>query len=154
MQRSGRRTSIGIRLAGVLVLPALVLTSCSDDDGEEADTADTTSSAPGASDPETGNTTTSAAGTDGSTTTAAAGGDAVAIADYAFSPTPLTVAAGTTVTWTNADDFDHTTTADDGAWDSGPLSTGDPFEHTFEEPGTFAYHCDIHNFMQAEIVVE
>ena len=93
-----------------------------------------------------------AAGTPGAAD--AGGGAAVEIADFAFSPEELTVDAGTAVTWTNADGPPHTATADDGSFDSGRLEPGDSYSETFDEPGTYAYHCEIHPRMTGTIVVE
>ena len=79
----------------------------------------------------------------------------VTIFDFAFDPADVTVSAGTTVTWTNAEDgIAHTTTSDDDVWASGTLNSGDTFSHTFDEPGTFTYLCTIHPFMKASITVE
>jgi plastocyanin len=83
----------------------------------------------------------------------AAANAAVEIADFAFSPESLEVEAGTTVTWINNDSAPHTVTSDDGAFDSGTLETGDTFSFTFDEAGTFAYHCDIHPRMTATVEV-
>jgi plastocyanin len=80
-------------------------------------------------------------------------GSSVTIADFAFAPPELTVAAGTTVTWTNEDWAPHTATAEDGSFDSGRLDQGDSFEQTFDEPGTFAYHCSFHPGMVGSVVV-
>jgi|GEM_PF-1194576 len=78
----------------------------------------------------------------------------VTIQNFAFSPTTLTVPVGTTVTWTNADSTEHTVTSNTGAWaDSGPIEPSHTFSHTFTKPGTFAYHCEIHPFMTAKIIV-
>jgi plastocyanin len=85
--------------------------------------------------------------------TAAAGGDAVAITDFNYDPDELEVAAGTTVTFTNEDGFAHTVTAKDKSFDSGNLDEGATFEHTFEEPGTYAYLCAIHNSMTGSVTV-
>lgn len=68
----------------------------------------------------------------------------VAIVDSAFEPVELTVAAGTTVVWNQEGSAPHTVTADDGAFDSGTLNTGDTFEFTFEEPGEYPYYCTFH----------
>jgi plastocyanin len=85
----------------------------------------------------------------------AAGGDAsVTIQDFAFGPPSLSVAAGTTVTWTNADGAAHTATADDGSFDSGPLAQGQTFSHTFDTAGTFTYICTIHPTMKGTITVQ
>jgi plastocyanin len=78
----------------------------------------------------------------------------VQIADSAFSPATLTISAGDTVTWRNADDRPHTVTSNDGAFDSGNLDEGQGFSFTFTEPGTYTYLCEYHSEMQATIVVE
>ncbi|MGH2542617.1 MAG: cytochrome P460 family protein [Ardenticatenaceae bacterium] len=68
----------------------------------------------------------------------------VLIDSMSFSPRTLTVKVGTTVTWTNHDVVPHTTTSNDGVWDSGALQPGDEFSFTFNEPGTFNYFCSMH----------
>ena len=90
-------------------------------------------------------------------TTESAGGEEqrVEIADMAFAPETLTVAAGTTVTWVSADpSLPHTATSEDEVWFSGTLNEGDEFPFTFDEPGTFAYFCEVHPTMTGTIVVE
>ena len=77
----------------------------------------------------------------------------VSIQDFSFNPGQITVAPGTTVTWTNGGPSPHTTTADDGTWDSGTLQQGEDFSFTFDEPGTYTYHCSIHPDMTASIKV-
>ena len=81
------------------------------------------------------------------------GGTAVTISNFAFQPDSLQIAAGTTVTWTNADSTAHTVTSDSGAFDSGQLAPGATFNQMFMTPGTYTYHCQIHPFMTATIVV-
>ena len=78
---------------------------------------------------------------------------AVTIANFAFDPAELSVAAGTTVTWTNDDTAPHTVTEDDGLFDSGRLDQGASFSQTFDDPGTYAYHCDFHPSMKGTVVV-
>jgi plastocyanin len=80
----------------------------------------------------------------------------VAIQDFTFSPSTVTLKVGTTVRWTNNGPSAHTTTSDAGAWNSGTLSppsggggygggsAGATFDFTFMQPGTFGYHCSIH----------
>jgi len=58
------------------------------------------------------------------------------------------------VTWRNTDAIAHTTTSDTGLWDSGALSTGNTFQHTFPTAGTFTYHCTFHGFMTATVTVQ
>lgn len=77
----------------------------------------------------------------------------VSVIDFAFEPATLSVPAGTTVTWRNDGARPHTITADDGAFDSGRLDPGEAFSFTFDQAGTFAYHCGFHPDMQATIVV-
>ncbi len=83
-------------------------------------------------------------------------GNTVAIQDFAFSPSTLTVKKGTIVTWTNKDSAAHTVTGDDvstSGLDSTLLNSGDTFQHTFDKTGTFPYHCTRHSSMTATIVV-
>jgi len=89
----------------------------------------------------------------GSPGTARAQDSSVDIVDFAFNPSSITVEAGSTVTWTNSGNAPHTVTADDGAFDSGELANGETFSFTFDEPGTYSYHCDIHPDMVAEVIV-
>jgi hypothetical protein len=77
----------------------------------------------------------------------------VAIQNLAFTPAALTVEVGTIVRWVNRDTPPHTTTSDTGVWDSSILRPGQSFAFTFEQAGTFAYHCDIHPTMKATITV-
>jgi plastocyanin len=82
--------------------------------------------------------------------------DTVAIQNFSFSPTAITVKVGTKVTWTNKDSTSHTVTADSGAadaFDSGTLATGQSFSHTFSKAGTFAYHCTFHSDMHGTVEV-
>jgi plastocyanin len=84
---------------------------------------------------------------------AGSGERSVVIEDFAFSPDPLRIEAGTTVTFSNRDDFDHTATAEDGSFDSRTLAKDAAFEHTFDAPGTYPYLCSIHNSMTGSVVV-
>ncbi len=89
----------------------------------------------------------------GPAASAAAAGSAVAIKDFSFQPASISVAVGSTVTWTNNDTTGHTVTADDGSFDSGTVAPGASFGHTFDTAGTFTYHCNIHPSMTATITV-
>jgi plastocyanin len=84
----------------------------------------------------------------------AADAPAVRIANDSFQPASLTVVAGQTVTFTNADDDAHTVTAADGAFDSKGLDTGGVWRHAFAKPGTYRYFCELHPFMKGTIVVK
>ena len=77
----------------------------------------------------------------------------VSIQDFFFEPDQLTVAPGTTVTWVNDGEQPHTSTADDGMWDSGTLQPGESFSFTFDDPGDYSYFCEIHPDMTASVKV-
>jgi plastocyanin len=79
---------------------------------------------------------------------------AVSIENMSFVPSDLTVAVGTTVTWTNNEAVTHTVASDTGAFDSKNMSKGSNFSHTFSEKGTFSYHCAIHPGMKGTITVQ
>ena len=75
------------------------------------------------------------------------------IQNFAFTPNTITLPVGTTVIWTNKDSVPHTVTSNGGAFGSGTLSQGQTFQFTFNTVGTFDYHCAIHPFMTAKVVV-
>ena len=77
----------------------------------------------------------------------------VTMVEFAFEPSVLTVPAGTEVMFSNADSVPHTATADDGSFDV-ELSASNELSTTFDEAGSFPYHCSIHPGMTAQIVVE
>jgi plastocyanin len=85
------------------------------------------------------------------------GSTLVVIRDFSFQPAEIRIRAGGTVTWINCDDPGqpaHTSTADQGAWNSPSLNPGDVFSSAFAQAGTFAYHCEPHPFMIATVIVE
>jgi len=78
----------------------------------------------------------------------------VVVKDFKFMPTPLTVKAGSTVTWTNQDDDVHTVVSDTGAFKSGAMDTNDSYSFKFDEPGTYHFTCSLHPRMVGTIVVQ
>ncbi|TBW36802.1 amicyanin [Siculibacillus lacustris] len=72
---------------------------------------------------------------------------AVRIDNFTFTPTDITVTAGTTVTWTNGDDIPHTVVASDRSFRSPVLDTDEGFSFTFTAIGTFEYFCSLHPHM-------
>ncbi len=78
----------------------------------------------------------------------------VVIEGFKFSPTPLVVKAGTTITVVNKDTADHTLTAVDGSFDTGTLKKGATGTITAGEPGEIAYRCTIHDYMKGVIRIE
>lgn len=93
----------------------------------------------------------------GSTTNMSGGSTSgITIANFTYSPKVDTVKVGTTVTWTNNDALSHTTTSDQGLWDSKALTgpsgggsygggtSGQSFSYMFSQTGSYSYHCTIH----------
>jgi plastocyanin len=76
----------------------------------------------------------------------------VAIKDFSFGPSTITIHAGDTVTWVNQGPSSHTATAG-GSFDTGTLSSGQSASHLFTSAGTFNYICSIHPFMHGAVVV-
>ena len=71
------------------------------------------------------------------------GGSTVTITNNQFTPSTISVAAGTTITWQwNSGGVDHNVTFADGPT-SGTKSSGS-YARTFDTPGTYPYVCTIH----------
>jgi len=89
------------------------------------------------------------------TTTATSGTSSatITIHSFTFGPAVLKVKAGTVVTVKNTDDTDHTVTAIDGSFDTGPIHGGKSATFTVSKAGTVKYHCNIHNYMNGSIQV-
>ena len=83
-----------------------------------------------------------------------ANGPRILIKDFMFQPTTLTVAAGSVVIWSNADDEPHTVTSDSGLFRSGAMDTNESFSYKFDKPGTYRFVCSIHPKMIGTIVVK
>ena len=78
----------------------------------------------------------------------------VNIQGMAFTPSILTVPAGTTVKWTTKDTVNPTLTSDTNAFDSGNIAPNKTFKLMFMTPRTYNYHCSIHPTMTAKVVVK
>jgi plastocyanin len=70
---------------------------------------------------------------------------------FAFSPRTLTIPPGTLVIWRNETQVQHTVTG--GPLNSGFINPGATFSFRFTSAGTINYHCTIHPFMTATIIV-
>jgi plastocyanin len=88
----------------------------------------------------------------------------VVLKNISYQPSSVTIAVGDTVTWTHMDgSTPHSVTADHGEFDSSPsctsgttgacMTNGATFSHTFNQQGTFSYHCRIHSFMTGTVTV-
>jgi plastocyanin len=126
------RRSRTTTFASALFALTLVLAACSSDGGE--------SSAP----------------TDNGGGGGTSGGETVSMANTQFTPSSLTIQAGTTVTFT--DTSGHTVTqGTDGVADDDPIvdeQGGEDIEVTFDEPGTYNITCKVHPTMNMTITVE
>jgi plastocyanin len=81
----------------------------------------------------------------------------------AYSPNPIQVSVGTTVTWTNNDSQPHTVTSGsngqpDNKFNSSPnftplLNPGQTFSFTFTEEGEYPYFCLLHPNMVGTVNV-
>jgi plastocyanin len=73
---------------------------------------------------------------------------------YRFDPAVITIASGSTVTWTNEDDFPHNVHLLDGSEVVKDLPIGGSASIDFADPGTVYYECSIHpQQMHGKIVV-
>jgi 3',5'-cyclic-AMP phosphodiesterase len=78
----------------------------------------------------------------------------IGIDNFSFTPTPLTVAAGTKVTWINNDDVPHLIASTDQKFKSSPvLDTDQRFSISLTKRGTYRYFCALHPKMQGTLVV-
>ncbi|MGZ4860700.1 MAG: cupredoxin domain-containing protein [Candidatus Angelobacter sp.] len=78
----------------------------------------------------------------------------VKIDNFTFSPGTITVAAGSTVRWTNHDDIPHNVVSADKSFKSKAMDTDENFSFTFTKPGTYSYFCSIHPKMTGKVVVQ
>lgn len=73
---------------------------------------------------------------------------------YKFEPAVITVPDGTTVTWTNNDNFSHNVRLLDDGGEMLDLPPGESVSFTFSGPGEHRYDCSFHpNDMSGVVVV-
>ena len=65
-----------------------------------------------------------------------------------FDPETLAVSVGDTVTWTNHDIVPHTSTAADGAWNSGTIAPESSWTTVVASTGGQPYVCGFHPTMK------
>jgi amicyanin len=80
----------------------------------------------------------------------------VAMENYAYSQSALTIQVGDTVTWTNHDQAPHdvVTTSGPASLRSPMLAQGESWSFTFTVPGTYSYYCSVHPDMRAQVIVQ
>jgi plastocyanin len=136
MHRS-RNRSRPIPILGLVAVAVLVLAACGGGGAASA-------------------TPTEAGDGGGAASEPAAGGETVSLAGGRFSPSELTIPAGTTVTFTDTSGHTVTEGSDGTAVDSPIIDEqgGEDIEFTFDEPGTVQITCTIHPSMNLTITVE
>ena len=73
---------------------------------------------------------------------------------YVFQPAAIEVARGSTVTWTNHDNFTHSVLVQ-GQSDVHMIKPGETAQISFDQPGTYSYVCTLHTQnMHGTIVVD
>jgi len=77
----------------------------------------------------------------------------VTLGNFTMSPKTVTVAVGTSVRWTNADDIPHTVVSEDRTFKSNVMDTDEHFTFTFSKAGTYKYFCSIHPHMTGTVIV-
>lgn len=75
----------------------------------------------------------------------------VTMKNLQFLPAVVQIKAGETVTWTNADDRDHTVAG--AGIKSGNIKPGRTFSHTFAKAGNYPYGCTYHPRMRGTVQV-
>jgi plastocyanin len=78
----------------------------------------------------------------------------VEIENFAFVPQTVNISVGDSVEWRNRDDVQHTSTSNDGLWNSGLLARDQRFSFAFTVPGTYNYHCSPHPTMTGSVIVQ
>ena len=143
------RRNLPLPLLTLLAILSVILAACANGGGaaSEAASSEAAESEPAASE--------SMAASDGG----GGEGDTVVISGFSFGE-DITVAAGTTVTFQNDDDAEHSVTeGTDGAPAEGArfdedVEGGESVEITFDEAGEYAITCRYHPDMNFTVTVE
>ncbi|MGB3772192.1 MAG: plastocyanin/azurin family copper-binding protein [Rhodococcus sp. (in: high G+C Gram-positive bacteria)] len=79
----------------------------------------------------------------------------VTVENMAYNPESVTIKKGDTVEWVFADNgLPHDVVEDDTEMFKSELLSEGTFSYTFDEVGTFTYHCTPHPMMVGTVVVE
>lgn len=90
---------------------------------------------------------------------APAEGATVVIDKMKYQTPEITIKAGDTVTWVNAEAMPHNVAfkagvVDEAKLDGAMLKKDQSYTIRFNEAGTYDYHCTPHPFMKAKVIVE
>lgn len=73
---------------------------------------------------------------------------------YRFAPADIVVSLGTTVTWTNNDNFTHSVRFLEGSDEPLMMKPGEQVTNVFDAAGLFRYDCSLHpNDMSGTVLV-
>lgn len=70
-----------------------------------------------------------------------------------YQPNPASVSSGARITWVNKDSAPHTATAVDNSFDTGIIQPGSSGSAIITGKAIIAYHCTIHPWMKASLIV-
>ncbi|MEA2246047.1 MAG: hypothetical protein QOH46_576 [Solirubrobacteraceae bacterium] len=87
-------------------------------------------------------------------TRAAGSATGVRIDGFAFAPRTISVKAGQSVTWRNADAAEHTVTETPGGFSSKSMGRGDGYTRRFTKAGRYSYLCALHPGMKGMVDVK
>ena len=85
------------------------------------------------------------------TTAPTVGAGTVIIQNFSYQPAEITIKKGESVTWTNKDAIKHNVAST--TFTSELLGQGQSFTKTFNDVGTFDYHCTPHPYMTGKVIV-
>jgi plastocyanin len=77
----------------------------------------------------------------------------IAMRNFEMIPASVSVAAGDTLEWTNADFVPHTATARDSSWDSKSIDGSQAWRVVARTPGRHEYYCVFHPNMRGVVEV-
>jgi plastocyanin len=129
----------------LVVLVAVGLTGCSSGSSKPTSVGAPTATPPAAPATEA----TASAPATGTT------GASLKIASFAYDPTPLTVAPGTSIPVKNSDSAEHTVTSDTaGIFLADDIAHGKTVTFTAPtRPGKYTFHCEYHPNMHGTLIV-
>ena len=68
----------------------------------------------------------------------------------AFNPSQRRISVGTTITFTNKDNANHSVAEANNLFDSGRIKSDDSYSFTFNTPGTYYFFCNYHSSNSSE----
>ena len=77
----------------------------------------------------------------------------VTISRKEFTPGAVTVPPGSTVTWVNRSDEQHSVISSDKLFNV-PVAIGGSFSYTFKQSGTYSYYCEVWSEMGGTVYVK